>query len=128
MGYIKDEAEFCPRCGNRIYNFSKKRAAADGIEYCIKCAEEVDRDYLEAYTCSMCKRLMSRSEIKFVLPSSAYGSANMPIRKRLLCTTCYNKYNSKPSLRATLLGKASRVAVIAHARARQQISQVISKR
>jgi ribosomal protein L37E len=126
MGFIKNEAEVCPRCGRQIYAFSKKKAASDGIEYCIKCAEEVDRDYLQAYACSMCKRLIGKQEIKFVLPSSAYGSANMPMEKRLLCTTCYNRYSKRLPSKIALLGRASKVAIMS--RARKQFSQVIARR
>jgi hypothetical protein len=125
MGFNAKGQDTCPRCGSPIYAFSKKRAAADGIEYCIKCAEEVDREYLEAYTCSMCKRLIGKSEIKFVLPSSAFGGTELPLHKRLLCTSCYNKYNKKPvaKLLASHINK-----VVTLARAHHQVRPMAAKR
>ncbi len=117
------EEEYCPRCGTRIYAFSKKKAASDGKTYCIKCAEEIDRKYLQEYTCSVCKRVLEKSEVKFVLPSSSFGLIEMPLHKRLLCADCYAEYTRHPSIAA--LRKAKKLNPLA--RISRQIRPMIEK-
>ncbi|MGC8669949.1 MAG: hypothetical protein ACP5TL_02230 [Candidatus Micrarchaeia archaeon] len=128
MGDIEQDAEFCQKCGRRVYSFSKRRAASDGREYCIKCAEEVDRQYLEDYTCSVCKRLIGKSEIKFVLPSSAYNSTDMPMHKRLLCVSCYQRYGRKVHTSHSLLGIMKPASLISKiSRQTQHVKPVLTK-
>ncbi|MGC8496090.1 MAG: hypothetical protein ACP5RM_03485 [Candidatus Micrarchaeia archaeon] len=123
---ITEQGEFCPRCGAKLYAFSKKRAAADSIEYCIKCAEQVDREYLEAYTCSVCKKTMAKSEVKFVMPSTAFGSSDMPLHKRLLCSSCYHKY-TRPSLKHHISMKVTHAVQAVNGINRQLIRSAVRR-
>jgi len=88
MGGMEDN---CGRCGSVIYPFSTRMAISDRQKYCIKCAEELDARYILKNSCSMCGRLMGKREVKFVLPSMAYGEVAMPLQERMACTPCYNK-------------------------------------
>ena len=86
--------EHCEKCGSVVYGFSKSFAVSNGESYCTKCAEELDRTYLEGNTCSVCTRLIDRTEVKFVMPSRLYSSYffdRLPMAKRLMCTGCYRK-------------------------------------
>lgn len=83
--------EHCNRCGAVVYPFSSREAMSDHHRYCIRCAEELDARYILKNSCSLCGRLMSKREVKFVLPSMAYGESQMPVNDRLACTTCYRK-------------------------------------
>ncbi len=87
--------ETCGRCGVRVYQFSKKLAQSDRRYYCIKCAEELDRNYLIKNSCSLCGRILSKKEAKFVLPSSMYGKYSMPLVDRLACNPCYTRLLSR---------------------------------
>ena len=84
-------SEYCGRCGTPVREFSSKMAASNGAYYCVRCAEELDRQYLAAHTCSVCSKMLSRSEGKFVMPSTIYNEYSRPLMKRLICTSCYGK-------------------------------------
>ena len=88
------EIENCGRCGSLVYPFSTEKSASDGSSYCVKCAEEIDRQYLARNTCSMCTRLLEREEVKFVMPSRLYSNYffdRLPIEYRLMCVKCYRR-------------------------------------
>lgn len=91
MNKMNSSSDTCGRCGLHVYQFSRKLAQSDGRYYCIKCAEELDRNYLMKNGCSLCGRLLSKKEAKFVLPSSIYGAYSMPLLDRLACIRCYTK-------------------------------------
>lgn len=90
------EKEHCKRCGIAIYQFSKKYSVSANDYYCVKCAEKIDREYLVKNSCSVCGRLLKKYEIKFVLPSKAYGSDSpLPVSDRLVCSDCHTKLSFK---------------------------------
>ena len=95
MDAVVDNSEYCKRCGSAVYGFSKKRSASDGADYCIKCAEYLDKKYLIENTCSVCARTFSRGEVKFVMPSSVYNASQLPLSKRLICVSCYKHFATK---------------------------------
>ncbi len=74
-----------------VYPFSSREAMSDHHRYCIGCAEELDARYILKNSCSLCGRLMSKREVKFVLPSMAYGESSMPVNERLACDACYKR-------------------------------------
>ena len=96
MGGTEDR---CGRCGSVIYPFSARIAMSDSQKYCVKCAEELDARYILKNSCSMCGRLMGRREVKFVLPSRAFGEASLPLQERLACSPCYSKSLRKTRIR-----------------------------
>jgi protein-arginine kinase activator protein McsA len=96
---VLEGSESCKRCGSVIYGFSKKRSASDGLYYCIKCAEYLDKKYLIENTCSVCARTFSRGEIKFVMPSKIYSMSPLPLAKRLVCVNCYKRFAIKNKMR-----------------------------
>lgn len=54
----------------------------------------MDRDYLSRNICSVCTRLLEKSEVKLVMPSRMYSSYffdRLPLENRLMCTSCYAK-------------------------------------
>lgn len=91
---MENAIEHCTRCNAIVYPFSKNVAASDNSSYCVKCAEELDRNYLAKNVCSVCTKLLERDEVKFVMPSrmySAYFFDRLPIEHRLMCVRCYRK-------------------------------------
>ncbi len=106
-GYEMDnETEHCCRCGSIIYTFSRGTAASDGTNYCIKCAEEIDRKYLSRNICSVCTKLLGKDEVKFVMPSRLYSSYffdKIPIEYRLMCVKCYRKAEKLNMVRRPLV-------------------------
>ena len=74
-----------------VYPFSSREAMSDHQRYCIRCAEELDARYILKNSCSLCGRLLSKREVKFVLPSMAYGESSMPLQDRLACNPCYKR-------------------------------------
>ena len=98
-------SECCKRCGSVIYGFSKKRSASDGLYYCIKCAEYLDKKYLIENTCSVCARTFSKGEVKFVMPSRIYSTSPLPLAKRLVCVNCYKRFASKIRTRTANTGR-----------------------
>ncbi|HUY70327.1 MAG TPA: hypothetical protein VMV00_02035 [Candidatus Baltobacteraceae bacterium] len=83
--------DYCGRCGTPVREFSRKMATSNGAYYCIRCAEDLDRQYLAKNTCSVCSKMLNRSEGKFVMPSAVYNEYSMPVMKRLVCTGCYGR-------------------------------------
>ena len=98
--------EKCTRCGSAIYPFSTRIAISDRQRYCVKCAEELDARYMLKNSCSLCGKLLDRRQVKFVLPSIAYGSASMPLQERLACSPCYNKALRRNRIRMIRTGGA----------------------
>ena len=89
---VRELMERCGRCGSVVYGFSKKRAASDGNIYCVKCAETADRHYLIKNTCSVCSVLLSKDDLKIVMPSKLYSAEPLPLGKRLVCANCYKRF------------------------------------
>lgn len=58
-------------------------------------------------SCSICSKKMDRNEVKFVMPSSAYNSTNIPIEKRMVCIGCYS--NMAIKMKARSVHRASRL-------------------
>lgn len=83
--------EYCGRCGTPVQESTRKIAASDSQLYCIRCAEEADRQYLAKNTCSVCSRLLKRGEHKFVMPSRLYAGESTPVLQRLACAECYGR-------------------------------------
>jgi hypothetical protein len=103
---VTNANELCRRCGNEVYGFSKKMSASDGLYYCIKCAESIDKKHLIENTCSFCARTFIKGEVKFVAPSKTYGTSHMPLEKRLVCVGCYKRFATKSRARITNLLKS----------------------
>lgn len=96
----------CNRCGSVIYPFSKNIAVSDNSYYCVKCADELDRNYLVRNVCSICTKLLDKNEIKFVMPSRLYSSYffdKLPIENRLMCAQCYRKVDKLNVIRSPLI-------------------------
>ena len=89
------QKDYCRKCGAEVYPFSRKYSVSASEYYCIKCAEKVDREYLIKNSCSVCKRLLKKEEVKLVLPSKIYGSAKMPLMDRLICVQCYKSVGTR---------------------------------
>lgn len=103
---MENATEHCANCGATVYQFSKKISASDGSSYCIRCAEELDRQYLSMNVCSVCTRLLDKREVKFVMPSrlySFYFFARLPMESRLMCVDCYRKANKLDLIRKPLM-------------------------
>ena len=91
---MEDATENCNRCESVVYNFSKNVAISNNSSYCVKCAEELDMNYLAKNVCSVCTNLLNKDEIKFVMPSRLYSDYffdRLPLENRLMCVTCYRK-------------------------------------
>jgi len=101
---VVESEEYCRRCGSVIYDFSKKKSASDGLDYCIKCAEHLDTRHLIANTCSACARSFGKGEVKFVMPSKIYSTSPMPLEKRLMCVGCYRHFAVRNRVRARING------------------------
>lgn len=104
--YMETATENCQNCGSIVYAFSKKTATSDGSTYCIKCAEELDSQYMKKNVCSVCTRLLDKQEIKFVLPSrmfSSYFFDKLPLENRLLCLQCYGRAEKLNLVRKPLI-------------------------
>lgn len=98
--------EHCDKCRTVVYAFSKKIATSDESSYCIKCAEELDSQYLKRNICSVCTTLLDRQEIKFVMPSRLYSSYffdRLPMENRLMCSSCYVRANRLNLVRNPLI-------------------------
>ncbi len=87
--------EHCIRCYAVIYPFSSRIAQSDQQKYCVRCAEELDAKYILKNSCSVCGKLMSKKDVKYVLPSTAFGRMGMPLQNRLACVPCYKKLQKK---------------------------------
>ncbi|MFI5412835.1 MAG: hypothetical protein ACHQX1_03000 [Candidatus Micrarchaeales archaeon] len=117
---METSPEHCANCGVAVYAFSKKIATSDDTPYCIRCAEELDIQYLAKNTCSVCTRLLEREELKFVMPSrlfSNYFFDKLPMQNRLMCTHCYaraRKLNllSKPLIKIERIRQRLKRAVV----------------
>jgi hypothetical protein len=109
------EKEYCGGCGREVYGFSKRYSESAGKELCIGCAERVDQKYMAENICSICTRAVG-DEVKFVLPSKAYGSTNISLHERLICGECYKREYSR-SIRASSVRKISEL----HANAKRSI-------
>jgi hypothetical protein len=99
------ESENCGRCGGIVYPFSKKESASDSAYYCVKCAEELDREYLKKNVCSLCTELIPKGDVKFVMPSRIYSSYffdRLPLENRLMCLDCYRKVEKMNIIRNPL--------------------------
>ncbi len=96
---MMDGSERCMRCGATMYGFSRKVAESDGLCYCTKCAELLDKRYLIENTCSVCARHLGKSEAKFVMPSSIYSASLLPVTRRLICVSCYRRFAIKSRAR-----------------------------
>ncbi len=103
------ESERCKKCGMEVYPFSKKYSVSSGDYFCIKCAEKADRDYLIKNSCSVCKRLLDRGEVKIVMPSKIYGAERMPVIDRLICMGCYRRMGSRSMDRRSFRHKISQI-------------------
>lgn len=91
---MESEEEHCSRCGSVVYAFSSGIAVSNNRHYCIQCAEDIDRDYIEKNTCSVCTKLLGRREVKMVMPSRMYSSYffdRLPVQDRIMCVDCYRK-------------------------------------
>lgn len=102
---MEDSTEHCDRCGSVVYHFSREVAISDNSSYCIKCAEEVDRNYLARNICSVCTKLLNKDEVKFVMPSRLYSDYffdRLPLENRLMCVTCYRKASKLNIIRRPL--------------------------
>ncbi len=100
MDILVDSSDSCRRCGSAVYGFSKKMAASDGLYYCIKCAEHLDKKYLIENTCSFCAKTFIKGEVKFVAPSKVYSASPLPLEKRLVCVNCYRRFATRSRIRA----------------------------
>lgn len=103
---MEGATEHCDRCGSAVYPFSRGTAACDNFSYCIKCAEELDSNYLSRNVCSLCTRLLGNDEIKFVMPSRLYSNYffdKLPIEHRLMCVGCYRKVERLNIIRRPLI-------------------------
>lgn len=103
---MKAIPEQCGNCGVKVYEFSMKEAASDNSLYCIRCAEELDMQYLARNVCSVCTKLMEKQELKFVMPSRMYSNYffdKLPIETRLMCANCYRKAESLNLIRRPLI-------------------------
>jgi len=89
-----------------MHPFSKSMSVSDNSFYCVKCSEELDHEYLTRNYCSLCTRLLDRSEIKFVMPSRLYSSYffdKLPVSTRLMCTGCYKRVERLDLLKRPLI-------------------------
>ncbi len=103
---METENELCGRCGTVVYPFSKDIAVSDNLSYCVKCAEELDRNYLSRNVCSVCTKLIEKDEVKFVMPSRLYSNYffdKLPIENRLMCVNCYRRLERLNVLRFPLI-------------------------
>lgn len=117
--------EYCSRCGMEVFPFSKKYSVSSGAFFCVKCAEQVDREYLVKHSCSVCKRLLKSGDVKLVLPSKLYGDGRLPLADRLICTQCYKSVASKSMDRRSFRQRMQQVRAnirkgIAHKQAQAQ--------
>jgi hypothetical protein len=78
------------------------RGLEDALEN-IPNAEIASKDI--EYRCFICKKRIGRFEPKIVLPSSLFGSSDLPIHLRSACGSCYfklkNTYTMKNRTRIT---------------------------
>lgn len=58
--------------------------------YCVKCAEELDKNFLAQMSCAVCGKHLYRDEAKYVMSSKFFGGEAMPITERLVCASCHN--------------------------------------
>ncbi len=98
VGETMDEVisrEYCSKCGMELFSFSRKYSVSASDYFCVKCAEKADREYLIKNTCSVCKKLLKKDEVKLVMPSMVYGDEPMPLMDRLICTQCYSTIGNR---------------------------------
>ncbi|MGC8648353.1 MAG: hypothetical protein ACP5SJ_02535 [Candidatus Micrarchaeia archaeon] len=98
---LVDSVEKCPRCGTALHSFSKKYAYSMNRYYCVKCAEELDRNFLAKMTCAVCGKHLGREEVKYVMSSKFFGGEAMPIADRLVCAACHESVEEKVRNRST---------------------------
>lgn len=60
---------------------------------------------LQRMPCASCGKELDRQEVKFVLPSFAFGSRSMPTTSRLLCSSCFRRYATR---RRSMVRQAAR--------------------
>jgi hypothetical protein len=83
----------CNRCGRVVYPFSGKESTSSNVYYCVGCSEELAGEH-KKNVCSLCTDLISRGDIKFVMPSRIYSNYffdRLPLENRLMCLDCYKK-------------------------------------
>lgn len=78
-----------------VYPFSRKYSVSGGEFFCVKCAEKVDREYLIKHSCSICRKLLGKDEVKLVMPSKVYGEMQLPLMDRLICAPCYKRIGNR---------------------------------
>lgn len=62
---------------------------------CNRCeTQERERGMAENF-CYACRRGLSSSDVKFVMPSRLQGARDLPMPKRLMCTGCYKRYATR---------------------------------
>ena len=101
--------EYCRKCGAEVFSFSTKRAESDGLSYCVKCAERADSKYIAENTCSVCTRLLSKGEARFLLASRLYSEERLPMAERMVCSGCYSKVATSTRSRMEFASKARRI-------------------
>jgi protein-arginine kinase activator protein McsA len=111
MSEIQEQegVERCGRCGVQVFSFSMKRAESDQMAYCTKCAERVDSEYMAKNLCSVCTRLLSKGEVRFLLPSMLYSDERLEISKRLVCSGCYRKLSTSVRSRMQFASRARQI-------------------
>lgn len=101
--------EYCRKCGSEMYPFSRKYSVSSGEYFCVKCAEKTDSEYLAKHSCSVCKRLLAKDEVKLVMPSKVYGSEQLALMDRLVCTACYKQIGNRTMDRRSFRQKMAQV-------------------
>lgn len=101
--------ERCTRCGLQVFPFSSKMAESDRQVYCVKCAEHVDSAYMAKNICSVCTRLLSKSEARFINASKLYSEGRLSIAERMVCAGCYKKLSISVRNRMEFSGKARQI-------------------
>lgn len=101
--------EYCRKCGMEVYPFSRKYSVSSGEYFCVKCAEKVDREYLIKHSCSVCKRLLGKDEVKLVMPSRMYGDMQLPLMDRLICAPCYKRIGNRTMDRRSFRQKMGQI-------------------
>lgn len=89
------EMEYCRRCGDSVYPFSKKYSTSASDFFCVKCAERLDREYLAKHTCAICTKILRNDELKFVLPASKFADPKTSVFERVSCLQCHRKLASQ---------------------------------
>ncbi len=101
--------EYCSKCGIETFPFSKKYSVSASDYFCVKCAERTDKEYLIKNSCSVCKKLLKRNEVKLVLPSKIYSNQPLPLLDRLICSNCYQRIGTRSMDRRSFRHKMERI-------------------